>query len=327
MTLVNFGSLAAMGGALAAWVALARQQQAGMDPERYALLLFGALPLLIVVGSRAFSLALDWRAFVRAPLVEALKPGFAFHGGLVGAAAGVVAVALYADLNILLLMDSLALGVPLGHAIGRLGCHTYGCCHGRPTMSPWAIRYTNPDSKAVWRSGLRGVPLHPTQLYSAFGNLALFVVLAGIASGDVRAGQIAATYLVLGSAGRFLVEFLRGGPTSRLLGLSIFQWAALGLIACGLGLSYVAWGNPVHGRFADLGALVESLRYTSLSLCPLLVFAVIFVCFGVQGRQVGHFAAQTGEEIPCAALSGGMGVTSSMAMASRSTAPARAGAR
>jgi len=293
VTFVNFGLLAAAGGALATCVALARQQQAGMEPERYAVILFGALPLLAVIGSRAFSLMLDWRAFVAAPMAEAFKPGFAFQGGLVAAAAGVVGVAVYAGIDLLMLMDAMALGFPLGHAVGRLACHTYGCCHGRPTRSRVAIRYTNPDSKAVWCSGLRGIPLHPVQLYSAVGNLALFVLLTAVASAGVRAGQIAATYLVVGSAGRFLIEFLRGEPTSRLLGLTPFQWVSLGLLACGLGLLHVALGNPLHERFANPTTLLESLCYAALSVYPLWVFVVIFVCFGIQGRRVGSFGSWT----------------------------------
>ena len=293
VTLVNFGLLAAAAGALATWVALARQQQAGMEPERYAVILFGALPLLAVIGSRAFSLVLDWRAFLTAPIAEAFKPGFAFQGGLVGATAGVVGVAMYAGIDFLMLMDAMALGFPLGHAVGRVACHTYGCCHGRPTRSRWAIRYTNPDSKAVWCSRLRGIPLHPTQLYSALGNLALFVLLTTIAFGDVRAGQIAATYLVVGSAGRFFVEFLRGEPTWRLLGLTPFQWVSICLLACGLGLLRAASGNPLHARFADPTTLLGSLRYAALSIYPLWVFVVIFLCFGIQGRQVGSFSSRT----------------------------------
>jgi prolipoprotein diacylglyceryltransferase len=79
VTLVNFGMIVAVGGALAAWVSLARQEQAGMRPEAYAAALFIALPVLAVIGSRAFSLALDWREFLVAPWATAFKPGFAFQ--------------------------------------------------------------------------------------------------------------------------------------------------------------------------------------------------------------------------------------------------------
>lgn len=293
VTLVNFGLLAGIGGALAAWVALARQEQAGMRPESYAALLFGVLPLLAVIGSRAFSLALDWRGFVASPLAATFKPGFAFQGGLAGAALGVIGVATYAHVDLFMLADAMALGFPLGHAVGRVACHTYGCCHGRPTRSRLAIRYTHPDSKAVWHSRLQGIALHPTQLYSALGNLLLFAILATFAAGAVRAGQIAAAYLVIGSVGRFLVEFVRGEPTARLGRLTPFQWVSIGLLACGLGLLRLAAANPLHERFADASSLLASLGHTGFSVYPLWVFVVIFVCFGVQGREVGSFGTRT----------------------------------
>jgi phosphatidylglycerol:prolipoprotein diacylglycerol transferase len=293
VTLVNFGLFAGIGGALAAWVALARQEQAGMHPEGYAALLFGVLPLLAVTGSRAFSLALDWREFVAAPLAATLKPGFAFHGGLAGTAVGVIGIAAYAQVDLLMLMDAMALGFPLGHAVGRIACHTYGCCHGRPTRSRLAIRYTHPDSKAVWHSRSRGVPLHPAQLYSALGNLLLFAILGVLASGPVRAGQIAAAYLVIGSTGRFLVEFVRGEPTTRVLRLTPFQWVAIVLVACGLGLLRLAAANPLHLRFADGSSLLAALGHAGSSIYPPWVFAVIFCCFGIHGREVGSFGTRS----------------------------------
>lgn len=293
VTIVNFGVLAAIGGALAAWIGLARQEQAGMHPERYATMLFVALPLLAVLGSRLFSLALDWREFLDSPWQSVFKPGFAFQGGLLGAAVGVIGVAAYAQIDLLLLMDAMALGFPLGHAVGRLACHTYGCCHGRPTRSFVAIRYTNPDSKAVRVSRMGGIPLHPTQLYSAAGSVTLFVFLAALASGPVRAGQIAGAFLVVSSIGRFFTEFLRGEPTSRMLRLTPFQWFSIGSFCCGLVLLAVAAGGPVHERFADTASLLASLRHSAFTVYPLLVFALIFVSFGIHGRDVGTFSMRT----------------------------------
>lgn len=292
VTIVNFGLIAAFGGALAAWISLARQEQAGMHPERYAAMLFVALPLLAVIGSRIFSIALEWREFLETPWRSLFKPGFAFQGGLVGAAIAVTGVAAYARIDLLMLMDAMALGFPLGHAVGRIACHTYGCCHGRPTSSPLSIRYTNPDSKAVRVSRMGGLWLHPTQLYSAAGSLLLFAILALLASGPVRAGQIAGTYLVLGSAGRFFVEFVRGEPTVRTLRLTPFQWFSIGSFCCGIVLLAVASGGPLHGRFADTASLVASLRHAASTVYPLLVFVLIFVSFGIHGREVGTFSVR-----------------------------------
>ena len=87
---------------------------------------------------------------------------------------------------------------------------------------------------------MRGVPPHPTQLYEAFGNLAVFAVLHRLvkrkyavpASAD---GGVILAYTLLYAALRFTVEFFRaddrGGFFWR---LSPSQWAAAALAAVAL---------------------------------------------------------------------------------------------
>ena len=288
ITVVYFGLFAALGGALAAYLVLARQIQAGMRPQEYALLLFGLIPLLIVVGSRIFVLALEWREFVAAPLQTLRKPGFAFQGGFLAGSVGFVALVRTHGLDPLLLADTFALVIPLGHAFGRIGCHTYGCCHGRPTRSRLSIRYYHPDSKAVRVSGLEGVPLHPTQLYSATTNLAIFVFLSLLAVGDLKPGQLAGAYLLLEGAGRFFMEFLRGIPVVRYLGLSPFQWISLLLFSTGIVvLRFASLGDPAAPFGPDiLGPALG--QAATLWFYPAWVFALFFVAFGVHGRRVGQ---------------------------------------
>ena len=80
ITLVNYGLLSAIGGAIASFLILARQFQAGMQPMRYATLLFIMIPALAVVGSRFYVLALEFREFLKAPFDTLFRPGFAFQG-------------------------------------------------------------------------------------------------------------------------------------------------------------------------------------------------------------------------------------------------------
>jgi len=288
ITVVNFGLFAAIGGALASYAVLVRQVQAGMDPQLYALLLFGLIPLLIVVGSRVFVLGLEWREFLASPLRTLRKPGFAFQGGFLAGAAGFAALVHIHELDPRMLADTFALVIPLGHAFGRIGCHTYGCCHGRPTGSRLAIRYSHPDSKAVRVSGLAGVPLHPTQLYSASTNLAIFLAINALAMTELKPGQLAGTYLLLEGAGRFFMEFLRGIPVVRHFGLSPFQWVSLGLLAAGIVvLRFAALGSPIAPFGLDtLGPAMG--QAAALWYYPLWVFVLFFVAFGVHGRRVGQ---------------------------------------
>ncbi len=288
-TVVWFGLLAAIGGGLAMLLVLARLFQAGVEPLRFAWLLFLVVPLLAVVGSRLLVVLLhELPSLRRDPLRTLFRPGFAFQGGFVVVTAGVIAVALGYRVPLLTLLDCFVLGLPLAHAVGRLGCHSYGCCHGRPTDGPIAIRYTHPDSKVVWGSGLAGVPLHPVQLYSAAGNLALFLVLNALALEPWPPGLLAALYLLLGATGRFVTELMRGIPTRRFLGLSSYQQLCVGLFACGLGLLAWVWGGDASEALAGSGGIVEGLSEALQHAgYPALVFVIALLGFGVQGARVG----------------------------------------
>lgn len=78
-----------------------------------------------------------------------------------------------------------------------------------------------------------GVPLHPTQIYESLAEAVIFFILYRRFHRPHRAGAVIGLYLLLYSAVRFLVEFLRahdqpnpwGGP------FSTSQWIALGLMA------------------------------------------------------------------------------------------------
>lgn len=289
VTFVTFGLFAALGGMLSFVVVFARQVQAGLEPERYAFSLFVVIPILILLGSRLFVLAIQWRSLQENPIETLRKPGFAFQGGLIAATVGAVTIAAVNQLDMLLFLDTFCLGLPLGHAIGRLGCHSYGCCHGKPTCWAPGIRYTNPDSKAVWDSGLAGVELHPTQFYSALGNLGLFLLLNLLATSELKAGMIGACYLILGSFGRVVIEFYRGIPVRRFGQLSLFQLVALGLLLSGVVLLVVSIVGEAKSDFGDVAIFHQALL-SSFSLAGYFVwlFVMLFVAFGIHGKRVGR---------------------------------------
>ena len=77
-------------------------------------------------------------------------------------------------LPVLATSDIFAPGLALGHGIGRLGCFAAGCCWGKPTHLPWAVTFTNTNAT----TGVPlGIPLHPTQLYEAFAEGIICLIL------------------------------------------------------------------------------------------------------------------------------------------------------
>lgn len=110
--------------------------------------------------------------------------------------------------------------VPLGHAIGRVGCWAAGCCFGAACDAPWAVRYpvgspafeahAHHASAAVASAWSESLPVHPTPLYGVAANLALFAWLRwGAVPGRGRGGVLAC-WLVGYAAIRFVLEPFRG---------------------------------------------------------------------------------------------------------------------
>ncbi|MBI5246107.1 MAG: prolipoprotein diacylglyceryl transferase [Elusimicrobia bacterium] len=163
---------------------------------------------LVTPGSFALSLA-------------ALRYGFVFYGGLLGGLAAGAWHGYRTRLAFYKVADYCLTALALGHGIGRFGCLAAGCCYGRHTDLPWGISLAGDPSR------------HPTQVYEALLNLALFgalvrFVLPRVEAGRWPRGSAVAAYIFGYAALRFAVEFLRGDDRGAFtFGLSPSQWVAL----------------------------------------------------------------------------------------------------
>lgn len=135
-----------------------------------------------------------------------------WEGGLVFLGGPIIVIpflAWYSVKNQLQPWKTLDIGTPplvIGHAFGRLGCFSVGCCYGKPTSSWFGI-----TSHSLWvESALRGVPLHPTQLYEAGALFFLFVGLMYLFKRKRYDAQVALTYLFMYPIIRCSIEIFRG---------------------------------------------------------------------------------------------------------------------
>ncbi|MEM7048838.1 MAG: prolipoprotein diacylglyceryl transferase family protein [Acidobacteriota bacterium] len=126
--------------------------------------------------------------------------------------------------------DTLFLGLPLAHAIGRAGCLLTGCCYGDRCDLPWAIVYTDPAAQEIAGTPL-GVPLHPSPAYEMVAELINFTVLLLLNRRRPAPGALAATWMALYGSQRFMLELLRGDDRGGLGLLSTSQWISVAMIA------------------------------------------------------------------------------------------------
>jgi phosphatidylglycerol:prolipoprotein diacylglycerol transferase len=290
LTLVNFGVFVALGGLTAGLLCAARLEQAGFRLQSPLWLPAVGLPLLIIVGSRLMEMVVHWRVYAADPARKLPETGFAFQGGLLLGAGALLVWAWKTGTPILRVFDAFSLSIPLGHAIGRIGCLTYGCCHGVPTGTSRGLTFVCPDSKVVWKEGLGGVPLHPTQIYASAGNLGIFLFLNVLAfAGPWREGTLTAAYLMSDSVGRFGIDFLRWPPMARFRFLKPFQWVSIALCLCGAVALALSRTRP-EADFSGWSELAASARRAEGHLPELGVAALLlFAGFGIHGMKVGRY--------------------------------------
>lgn len=237
----TYGLLVALGFLAGLYLVGRLSRRAGLDSDQMTSLAV-YVALAAIVGAKLFMILSNFDYYFERPSrifsLSSLQAGGVFYGGLLAALATAIWYARRTGLPPLETADVFAPAVAIGHSIGRLGCFAAGCCWGQPSSLPWAVAFTDPVAHETVGVPLN-IHLHPTQLYEAAGTLAIGLLLLKLFRAPHRPGAILGWYLLLYSAFRFGVEFLRagaervfpfGGP------LSTTQWVALLLVAAGIGL-------------------------------------------------------------------------------------------
>jgi phosphatidylglycerol:prolipoprotein diacylglycerol transferase len=201
----TYGFFLALAFLSAIYLSAREAKRQGLDQARFYDLCFYSV-LGALVGSRLLYVFLELPTFLARPwrIFAIWEGGLIFHGGLVMA----VAVAFYYmrrhSIPWRQAFDALAVGMPMGQALGRVGCFMAGCCYGAPSSLPWAVTFTNPETLCPLR-----VPLHPSQLYESLLSLGVFGVVYSLRTRKRFNGQLMLTYFFLAGLVRFVVEFFR----------------------------------------------------------------------------------------------------------------------
>ena len=256
----TYGVLIATAFLVAMALAGRAAQRAGLDRERVMDLCFWIL-LAAMVGSRLLFILVNWDDYAHDPasIFAFWKGGLVFYGGFIGAVAVSVWYMRKHRMSFFPYADAIIPSVAIGHAIGRLGCFAAGCCWGAACDArlPWAARFppeslayqSQVASHAIQLGAAYTIPIHPTQLYEAVGELLIFCVLLFWQKRKRFHGELLALYLVLYAPLRAAIETMRGdeergrvfnflGPWARgaWWNLSTSELISVGIFAAGVAL-------------------------------------------------------------------------------------------
>jgi phosphatidylglycerol:prolipoprotein diacylglycerol transferase len=279
IALHSYGILIAVGLGIGLVVAYREGLRRGLDGGRVLDLAFWLI-VSGLVGSRLTYGLVNARSFFHAcvdgggpwwrdctGLFAIWEGGLVFYGGVAAAAAVAWAFARREGWSFGVVGDLSAPALAIGHAFGRLGCFAAGCCFGKETASRLGVAFPRgsvafdvlQSAGAVPPGAGETAPLHPTQLYEAAGELAIFGLLLALRPRlRRRPGALLLVYLGLYALLRFVVEIFRGDV---LRGFPI----ELGTprLAGWLGLPP---GEPIFFSAGQIGSLVTVIAVAAVLL-------------------------------------------------------------
>jgi phosphatidylglycerol:prolipoprotein diacylglycerol transferase len=205
-----------------------------MNPDIVADLGFWLL-MYGFIGARVLFIITRLEYFIENPMdiFKVWEGGLVFFGGLIAATGYAFYYFRKHKLNIWKMIDVLSPGLVVAHAFGRMGCLAAGCCYGRPTDVPWAIKL---NSELV-DDAMKNIPLHPTQIYESMSLFILYFGMLYIFRHRKFDGQVGLTYFMLYPIIRSIIEIYRGDSIRGFVIegiLSTSQFISIGVFAAAL---------------------------------------------------------------------------------------------
>ncbi len=226
-----YGVMLAVSFLAALWYVKRKAPKFDISPAIIENLAFYVM-LGVVIGGRLLYVLFHWAQYQNDlfGIIRIWEGGMMFFGGFLG---GFLLGALYMrkqKISIYSMSDLVAPSLGLGLFFTRIGCFLNGCCFGKPSVLPWAVRF--PPECVAGTSPIGTQALHPAQLYESAFGLALFFYLNSRLGKSECAGAVFAQFLIFYGVFRFGIDLIRYYENSS--NYWINQVIALGLIIAGI---------------------------------------------------------------------------------------------
>ncbi|WP_003541954.1 prolipoprotein diacylglyceryl transferase [Desulfotomaculum nigrificans] len=202
-----------------------------------------------LIGARLWEVAFSWDYYSQNlwQIPAIWNGGISVQGSIFG---GLVAVIWYCKkhkITVWPMLDTLAPGVLVGQAVGRVGCFLNGCCYGIPHEHLGVIY--PPGTDAYYAFGAQ--PLFPAVLFEAGWDLVVLAILLMVYKRKPFDGFIALSYFVLYAIGRFTLEFWRGDSLRTFMNLKAAQVSSVATIIVALAIMFYLYNRDRQSESSD----------------------------------------------------------------------------
>ncbi|MGM0436838.1 MAG: prolipoprotein diacylglyceryl transferase [Bacillota bacterium] len=214
------------------FLVIKESRKKGIDEEFFYDFIIYGLPGAII-GARLYYVIFNWSYYKNdfSAILNIRQGGLAIHGAII---AGIIIIWILVKkykVNFWEVVDIIAPSLILGQAIGRWGNFINQEAYGKIVSSDYINKFPDFIKHQMF---IEGYYRQPTFLYESIWNILVFGILIFLRRRKfIKNGDIFALYLILYSAGRFVIEKMR---TDSLLfeGIMVARLISIFLIILGI---------------------------------------------------------------------------------------------
>ena len=236
-------------------------KRTGQDPSLYMDFALYVVPACII-GARLFYVIFAWdETWTFGRIFDVRQGGLAIYGVVIMAVVTALIYCRAKKVSFLHFADTGIVGLIIGHAIGRFGNFINREAFGGYTNGLFAMEIQlnqvhnintvtqEMRDNIVIRGGIEYISVHPTFLYEATINFALFIALNLYRKHKKFNGELLAYYFLVYGVARFFIEGLR---TDQLLlagtNLSVSMIMSVIIAILGLGMLVYGYAKKIRAK-------------------------------------------------------------------------------
>lgn len=177
---------------------------------------------IAVVGARLFHIATNISLYQKHPIqIFTLNAnGFSLYGAILLVGIAGFLTARFTSFPIWKVSDEMVPYIGISIVTARIGCFLNGCCFGKVSNLPWAVRFPIFSAAHLYQIStgqtnlMTSLPVHPTQLYEAFGALISVFLAMRVHKKKKVNGSGILVFVASLSVVRFIIHYVRVFPDS-----------------------------------------------------------------------------------------------------------------